>query len=215
MKYFFKIAGLLWFLMVVHEGMAQENDPVHITGVVVSADSLEPLAFTSLTIKNSVKGTVSDSLGYFSIFANELDTIQFSNIGYKKVLFVVPENLPEDQYGLVQVMEKDTVLLSEIEVFAFPGPEDFEQAFLEIELKKTLQDRSLEAQAKLHRNLEQQWARNQFYYDQMRYSKLYNLTGISPPNNFLNPVTWSNFIKDWREGKFKVNEEYLPDFKDQ
>ncbi|MFT4741950.1 MAG: hypothetical protein ACI9XJ_001237, partial [Marivirga sp.] len=49
--------------------------------------------------------------------------------------------------------------------------------------------------------LKEQTKENKAYYDQYRYAKLYDLTGIVPPNNFLNPITWSNFIRDWKENQ--------------
>jgi hypothetical protein len=51
--------------------------------------------------------------------------------------------------------------------------------------------------------LEEQYNQNSPYYDQWRYARLYEMTGIVPPNNFLNPMTWSNFIRDWKKDNKK------------
>ena len=154
---------------------------------------------------------MSDNNGYFSIFANELDTLEFSNVGYRTSTFVVPPNLPKEKYGLVQVMQKDTLILEEITIYSWPAPQDFTQAFLSLETKPDLHTRSFEASRKLQKTLDRQLAKEKFYYDQMRYSRLYELTGEIPPNNFLNPITWSNFIRDWKSGAFKTGNEGIPD----
>lgn len=214
MKYLVKLSCLLFLIHSADTVQAQDDKQVKISGIVVSVDSLEPVSFTTIIIKNTSRGTVTDNSGYFSFLANELDTVEFSNVGFKKATFVVPSNLPEENYGLVQVMEKDTVLLREIEILAFPTAEHFQRAVLEIKPKKNLEDRTIQAQNEIHQALEEEMAQNQFYYDQMRYSKLYNLTGIARPNNYLNPITWSNFIKDWKEGKFKGKGGNLPGFDD-
>lgn len=210
----FIIMGL--FILPLFGAFAQDEESIHISGVVVSADSLQPVSFTTVIIKNTSKGTISDNSGYFSIYADKLDTLVFTNVGFKKTFFVVPKNLPNRKYGLVQVMQKDTVLLGEVEIYAFPREEDFKRAFMEIEVGRNQADRTREMQARLHEDLEEKWRNDRYYYDQMRYSKLYNLSSIAPPNNFLNPITWSNFIRNWREGKYRNTEDhYLPSFREE
>lgn len=193
--------------------MAQKDPAsIRISGVVVDSDSLQAVPFTAITIKNTTRGTVSDNSGYFSIFAYELDTLVFSNVGYSESTFVVPPNLPEETYGLVQVLKQDTLLLDEVVVLPWPDPEAFAAAFLALEPKTTLKTRSFKAQKKIQKALDQQLAREKYYYDQMRYSRLYQITGDVPPNNFLNPITWSNFIRDWREGYYDAEIEEVPEF---
>ena len=209
-----KVSLFLLLALLSTNFLAAQEVPssVKITGIVVAADSLNAIPFTTVTIRNSPTGTASDNSGYFAIFANALDTIVFSNVGYATSTFVVPPNLPEESYGLVHVMHTDTVMLEEIVVFPWPTAEDFGQAFLAMGLKENHQTRSFEAQAKLQQNLDQQLQRERYYYDQMRYNRLYNLTGTIPPNNFLNPITWSNFVRSWRSKAFDIEDEEMLDF---
>ena len=76
-------------------------------------------------------------------------------------------------------------------------------AFHELKLEKNEMDKIFRAKRELNEVLKKQNDKDKFYDDQIRYSKLYNTTGIVPPNNFLNPIKWTNFITDWRNGKFK------------
>lgn len=209
MKHLILILLLVW---ANTNTFAQNNPPsVRISGIIVDADSLDPVTFTSVTIKNTTKGTVSDNSGYFSIFANELDTLLFSNVGYETSQFVVPPNLQQENYGLVHVMNLDTLMLEEVVIVPWPAPEDFEQAFLSLEVQPSLNTRTMQAKKALQKTLDKQLSREKFYYDQMRYNKLYEISGEIPPNNFLNPITWSNFIRDWKSGAFKTDTDYVPE----
>ncbi len=202
---------LILLFVAITEGKTQDNSTtVRISGMVIDADSLNPVSFTSITIKHSTRGTVSDNSGYFSIFAHELDTLEFSNVGYESSRFVVPPNLPTENYGLVHTMTRDTMMLEELVIFSWPSPEDFEQAFLSLDVQPNPSTRSQRSKKNIQRALDQQLAREKFYYDQMRYNKFYQISGEVPPNNFLNPIAWSNFIRDWRNGSYATDEEYLP-----
>ena len=209
MKHVVLFLGLIIFFNSVQ---AQDTSPsVRISGIVINADSLDPVPFTSIRIKNTTRGTVSDNSGYFSIFAYELDTLVFSNVGYSESEFVVPPNLPMEIYGLVHALIPDTLVLGEVVIFPWPSPEDFEEAFLSLEVKPNPTTRAAKAKRGLQKALDTQLAREKFYYDQMRYNRLYNLTGFIRPNNFLNPITWSNFIRDWKSGVYQTDVEEIPD----
>lgn len=196
-----------------HIGVAQDKAAaVQIAGIVIEVDSLSPVPSASITVKHSSRGAISDQHGYFSLIAHELDTLVFSNVGFRPAVFVVPPNLPENNYGLVQVMIRDTLVLEEVVIYPWSTSEDFVATFLSLTPKNNLQARGLKAQQKLQKTLDKQLAKEQFYYDQMRYSRLYELTGAVPPNNFLNPITWSNFIRDWKNGVFKTERSDIPDF---
>ncbi|MDN5205065.1 carboxypeptidase-like regulatory domain-containing protein [Fulvivirgaceae bacterium BMA10] len=202
-KYLFKGLLILILLMVFHENQAQKRNVIKISGVVVDADTVNVVPYVSISVRNSLRGTFSDNSGHFSIFVRELDTLDFSAIGYKKAVFVVPETLKDPYYSLIQLMRREILQLEEVEIIAWPSTEDFVRAFHEIKLPRSQADEIFLAKDNLNDVLRKEYEEDKFYYDQMRYSKLYNTTGIAPPNNFLNPITWTNFIRDWRNGVFK------------
>ncbi|MGI9544399.1 MAG: carboxypeptidase-like regulatory domain-containing protein, partial [Cyclobacteriaceae bacterium] len=179
---------------------AQENQAIQVSGVVLQHDSLQAMPYTSILIKNSEQGTVCDNSGYFSLFISAGDTLQFSNVGYKTAQFILPTVLATQHYSLIQLMERDTILLEQITIEPWPKVEDFMQAFLEAEVEEPQRQNTRRMQRELALLLKGQMELDKAYYDQMRYSKLYHTSGVVPPNNFLNPLTWSKFIKDWREG---------------
>ena len=201
---------LIWLMTIPIATKGQKGQTVQVTGVVLEHDSLQALPFTSIRIMNSKQGTVSDNTGYFSLFIIAGDTLQFSNVGYKTAQFILPEALATEHYSLIQLMQKDTILLDQITIRPWPKMEDFVQAFLESENDEPQRQNTRRMQKDLAILLKGQMELDKAYYAQMRYSKLYHTSGVVPPNNFLNPFTWAKFIKNWREDAFKGKGGYLP-----
>lgn len=187
---------------------AQQNKKlIQFSGVVVNGDSLQPIPFVNIMIKNSYHGTVSDYYGYFSFVAQESDVIEFSALGYKKSTFTIPDSLEESRYSLIQMLNGDTILLSTAIIYPWPTKEQFKQAFINLELPNddmARAQRNLEREAMRQRGeiMSMDGAMNQKYYLQQRNSRLY-YAGQLPPNNLLNPIAWAKFIQAWKNGDFK------------
>lgn len=184
-----------------------DDDLLQFSGVLLTRDSLEPVPFASVMIKDSHRGTISDYYGYFSFVAERGDTIQFSYIGFKDAFFVIPDSLDRKNYSLIQMMDIDTVILQEAVIYPWPTKEQFRQAFLDLRLPED--DKQIAM-----RNLEREELRERMSYmeasgsesfkiaNQMRANQLY-YAGQLPPNNLLNPIAWAKFIKAWKNGDFK------------
>ncbi|UII29167.1 carboxypeptidase-like regulatory domain-containing protein [Fulvivirga maritima] len=195
-------AGLiLGILLMSCVAMAQKTaHSVRVVGMVLDADNRESLPYVNVQIKGTMYGTSTDNSGYFTVFLNPGDTLKFSSIGYNEGVFIMPFELTSDHYSLVQLMRKETVLLNEVVVFPWPSVDSFEEAFLDTKPKKGMADLVHEVRRDMHETLKEN-QKSDYYYDQMRYNRLYELTGQMPPNNFLNPVRWSNFFRDLKEGE--------------
>ncbi|MFQ3214418.1 MAG: hypothetical protein ACJAT1_001523 [Marivirga sp.] len=181
--------------------VAQNNESLHITGVVLDAENLEPIPFTSVLIRDASTGTVADNSGYFSFFAQAGDTITFRSVGYQNRQFIIPRIKAGKTYSMIELMVRENLLLEEVIVYPLPEPSDFAQTLLKKKLSPYQQEQITSFRNDLDTILKEQTKENKAYYDQYRYAKLYDLTGIVPPNNFLNPITWSNFIRDWKENQ--------------
>lgn len=179
---------------------------VQFSGVIVSSDSLQPVAFASIFDKASKRGTVSDYYGYFSFVAGVGDTIVFRSVGYKQSMYFIPDSLPEGRYSIIHMMEKDTILLKEAKVYPWPSQEELADAFMNMDtqmddLAKARQNLSGEnmafAAARLPADgsVTYKWERQQYQ------TRLY-YNGGAPPMNILNPIAWGQFIDYWRKGKF-------------
>ncbi|ELR69082.1 hypothetical protein C900_05471 [Fulvivirga imtechensis AK7] len=175
---------------------------VRVVGVVVDADDHVVVPYVNIAIAGTHYGTSADASGYFSIFINPGDTLMFSSIGFSDAAFVMPFKLEGDEYSLLQLMRKEAVMLNEVVVFPWPSLKNFEKAFLDTKPQRNMSDLVFEVQRDIKRSVDKN-EQYEYYYDQMRYNRLYELHGEIPPNNFLNPIRWSNFIDDVRKGKFK------------
>ena len=193
-----------------------EKKVVQITGAIVEGDSLQAMPFVHVTVKNSHIGTISDYYGFFSLVAQEGDTIQFSSIGYHRNLFILPDSMEDNSYSIIHVMIKDTILLKEFSVYPWPTREQFKFAFMneeipdngEVRAKANLTREALMAAAG---GVPMEGSTTYKYELQNRYTKLYQ--GYGPePNRLLDPIAWSKFIKAWKNGDFskKGNINYLP-----
>ncbi len=183
------------------------TDLIQFSGVVVSSDSLQPIAFTNVIIENSNRGTISDYYGFFSIVAQKKDTIIFSAVGYKKNKFIIPDTLTVNRYSLIQVMSYDTIMLSETVIYPWPTLEQFKQAFMKVEipdddLERAKKNLALSEMKERYMNMPMDGSMNFKNLMDNKTSRLY-YAGQYPPNNLLNPIAWAKFIQAWREGKFK------------
>jgi hypothetical protein len=184
-----------------------KHDLVQFSGIVVEGDSLRPIPYTSIIVKNSNRGTVSDYFGYFSFVAQESDTIEFSAIGFNPAIFIIPDTLTTSKYSLIQVLRMDTINLALAEVYPFPTKEQFKKAFLKLSLPE---DDMVRADRNMARaDVKEQMtgmamdASLNYQYSMQQYqSKLY-YAGQLPPNNLLNPIAWAKFVKAWKNGDFK------------
>ena len=193
----------------VFEASAQtKNDSIlQFSGVLLTRDSLEAVPFANVLIKGTKRGTMSDYFGYYSFVAERGDTIQFSYVGFKDALFVIPDSLNRKNYSLIQMMDVDTVILQEAVIYPWPTKEQFRQAFLDLRLPeddKQRAERNL-ARADMKERMENMQADgSESYKIAMRNhgNQLY-YAGQLPPNNLLNPIAWAKFIKAWKNGDFK------------
>jgi len=188
---------------------AQEEDAnlIQFSGVVVTMDSLSPVPFATIMVKNTSRGTVSDYYGYFSFVAQANDTLIFSSVGFKDSDFVVPDDLEGNRYSLIHSMLQDTVELDEVEIYPWPTPAQFKEAFLALDLPDDdieIMRRNLSADlmAEKAASMPMNGSLNFKFENQQRANQLY-FAGQYRPNNLLNPIAWAQFIQAWKRGDFK------------
>ncbi len=180
---------------------------IQFSGVVVEGDSLKPVPYTSIIVKNSNRGTISDYFGYYSFVAQAADTILFSAIGYNNASFIIPDTLTTNKYSLIQVLQSDTIYLREAVVYPWPTKEQFKQAFLRLELPE-------DDLARAEKNMARSDIRERmngmaadaslnYKYSQQQYQSRLYYAGQYPPNNLLNPIAWAKFVQAWKNGDFK------------
>lgn len=193
-----------------HGESGRGRDVVQLTGVVVTADSLLSVPYTHVSIKGSRRGAIADYHGFFSMVARKGDTIKFSSVGFRPVHFVLPDTLTGRRYSLMQVMQVDTVTLTETVIYPWPTVEQFKRAFVELDIPDDDLERARRnlAMAELReraRHMDMDGAMNYRHYVNQQTNQLY-YAGQMPPDmasTLLNPFAWAEFVKAWREGRFR------------
>lgn len=206
-----KVVFLFLILISFHASAQVSKDKlVQFSGVVLSIDSLTPVPFTSILIRETYRGTISDIYGFYSFVAVEGDTVEFSAIGFKKALYVIPKNLEDSRYSLIQVLHPDTIMLRETIIYPWPTREQFKQAFLaaqipDDDLERAKKNLAHEALRDAAENVADDGSLAYKYSVQQHSSRLYT-AGQYPVNNLLNPIAWLKFIDAWKRGDFKKKE---------
>ena len=195
------------FLFTGSKAMAQDEDLIQFSGVVITADSLNPIPFANVLIENTHRGTMTDYYGYFSFVAQKCDSILFSSVGFLRARFVIPDSLTSNRYSLMQILIRDTVLLKEQVVTPWPSREQFKEAFLALRVPDTDVDRArrnLEAADMIQRmDAAMPSGGETFKSSMQQYQSQLYYAGQTAPISVLNPLAWSEFVKAWKRGDFK------------
>jgi hypothetical protein len=187
------------------------SDLVQFSGVIVTADSLKPIPFSSVMIRNSNRGTISDYYGFFSFVAKMKDTVEFASIGYKRALFIIPDTLTDQRCSMIQILKTDTILLREVVIFPWPTKEQFKEAFIRLhipddDLTKAERNMDPEKLGFLAASLPMDGSMNFRNQMENHTTRLY-YAGQLTPNYLMNPIAWAKFIQMWQNGAFKKKEK--------
>jgi hypothetical protein len=216
-KSLYCLLTLLLPFFIQHTLQAQNQDEnnslVQFSGITITADSLNPVPYTKIVDIRSHRGTTSDINGYFSFVAHKTDTVVFTAIGFKPASFIIPDTITKQRYSLIQLMSADTLTLAAAYIFPWPTLEDFKRAFVETRIpdddleiaRKNLLAADIRMRAEEYPMDASMNYRN---YIDNQTSKLYYYGQVQPYNIF-NPFAWAKFIKAWKDGKFKSQEERL------
>jgi len=206
------LLSLALFLSIAAQAQSIKDQRilVQFSGVVVT-DSLLPVPFTNILVKNTYRGTMSDVFGYFSFVAQEGDTILFSAVGFKRSQYVIPDSLGANKYSMIHVLNRDTVMLNAMSVYPWPSREQFRDAFLNLRLPDDdlqLAMRNLSPAEMMQRmeNLPPDAYQSFQYQMASDNTKLY-YSGGTPPINLFNPIAWAQFLQAWQNGDYKKKKE--------
>lgn len=191
----------------------QDTSLVQFSGMVLdgSNEQLLPVPYANVLVKDQGRGTYSDLKGFFSIVVEKGDVIVFSAIGYKTVEYIIPDELEDNRYSIVQLMTQDTINLPETVIFPWPSREHFKLEFLAMDVTPELQERAARNLAKeslerMRTELRTDGNENADYYLRQQASNNYYI-GQRPPMNIFNAVSWKKFFDAWKNGDFKKKKE--------
>lgn len=196
------------FLLVVHRVPAQQpaDSVLRVTGVVVDQSSAS--AIPHVTIKNTrvPVAILTDSTGYFSVLAAPGDTLLFEAMAYQPDQYIVPESAAGGYFVIIELIEQGAVLLREITVRGrgFPTQQQFEQIFLQID-PGDLPENTGRLKDHIDETVNDETNMQKYILEYGKRQRTYWLSREGPPNDFLNPERWVEFIRDWRDGRFTDN----------
>lgn len=111
-----------------------QNEIIEIyKGEVVDLVSSKPLVNVHIVNLNKAIGTVTNREGKFKINAEATDTIHISIIGFKTKRILADELSLTEEFKTIELIE-DFFQLDEISIYNVPTPEEFPDAFMELEL---------------------------------------------------------------------------------
>lgn len=187
---------------------AQETERlIQFSGIVVTSDSLAAIPFANIFVDRQNRGGVTNYNGFFSFVAERGDTIRFNALGFKNESFIIPTDLKEDKYSVIQLMTRDTIYLSETIIYPWPSREDFKQAFLSYNIpddyyetaRKNLKREQLKEMGEA---MGMDADMNADYQTKQLAQKIY-YAGQYPPMRIFDVFAWKQFIEAWRRGDFK------------
>lgn len=112
MKYF--IAFLLLFTTILTFSQETQTSK-KVTGTIVSNNTLLPLANVNIINVNKVKGTMTNTKGYFEIDVTQSDTLHITSIGFQSIKVRVTSDWIKNGNAKIQLTEK-AIALEEVVV---------------------------------------------------------------------------------------------------
>jgi hypothetical protein len=212
-----KINLTIFFLVIFFtSSTSQKNtnlepgDLVQITGRMLD-ELLRPLPYSHILVLNNYRGAITDREGKFSFVVQVHDSIMFSSLGYKRKILVVPDTLEEPFLTLDIVLDQDTFMIGEVEIYPWKSYEEFKRAFLSLRLPDDDMDRARRNIALIKTQIildETPNARANFNAIlEEQYRQTYT-QGTYPTYQIFNAFAWAEFFKALKRGDFqKYSEE--------
>jgi hypothetical protein len=132
------IFSLTFFLCLfgnkLHSQFVKVSDYVLIAGYVFEEASSESLSYVNIYVKQTRRGTISDTSGFFILKARLNDTIIFSTITHERKTAVVTENLRESADPLIVFLEPRTYQLRSVDIIALRRYEQLKYEVINMKL---------------------------------------------------------------------------------
>jgi hypothetical protein len=212
MKHFIHLLTIALFLFCVAQHAAaqtqvKKDTVVQLYGVVMTADSLQAIPGASVIVEDKGRGTITNNEGVFSIVVLKGDKVRFSVVGFKDKVIDIPDNIPGNQYSMIQLMVTDTAYLPATIIKARPSRSQFERDFINTDIPADQLEIARQNTNEATRRIllatlpadGREAVNAQFRQQAVKYSYM----GQQPPINLLNPVAWADFIQAWKRGDFR------------
>lgn len=111
LKLYMKYFVVLFFLVFTSSIIAQETTSTQkISGTIINENSLFPISNVNIININKVKGTISNSKGYFEIEAAISDTLHITCLGFESLKVRVTNDWVKNKTTKIKLSQKDYAL---------------------------------------------------------------------------------------------------------
>ncbi len=203
MKYL--VIGLLSLFLSI-QVIAQPFNVIQVTGITMTADSLQAVPDVAVMIKGKDMGNYSNYMGVFTLVCYPGDVLEFSKLGYQTVVYKVP-NVSGKYMSMVQLMTQDTFYISETVINPHWSKEDLLYA---IRYEPIPEDNDAVMKRNLHPSILGSLISTMPRYGaeaqaaaQLRQSTQAYYYGQNAPQGIMNPLKWNQFFQAWKRGDFK------------
>ena len=132
MKHLLLISAIIFLCSAT---LHAQNKYFPLKGKVLSSDSLSPIPDVHILSEKSYYGATSDYDGKFSMLIRKNDSLRISSIGFvTKIISVDYDSINTNNFEIT--MERDTIMLQEIDVFPYLDNHRVEEIIRQIPVEK-------------------------------------------------------------------------------
>lgn len=132
-----KLLIVIFIIGLFSQIRAQEQRIPLLKGTIIN-EKAQPISFAHVKVKKSLKGTISNIQGKFTLNVEPLDAVQISCLGYKTKTFFIPIEIP-GEFNYKFILRRDTITLAETIITPWPGTyQKLKEEIKKIELRDTL-----------------------------------------------------------------------------
>ena len=132
MKHLLLISAIIFLCSAT---LHAQNKYFPLKGKVLSSDSLSPIPDVHILSEKSYYGTTSDYDGKFSMLIRNNDSLRISSVGFvTKIISVDYDSINTNNFEIT--MERDTIMLQEIDVFPYLDNHRVEEIIRQIPVEK-------------------------------------------------------------------------------
>jgi len=207
MRYFTFFLISLFILVYNLEG--QDKKLIQLTGKVTD-ELLQPMPFAHILVLDNYRGALTNVYGNFSLVVEESDSVLISAVGYKRKYIVIPENLPSLFMNIEVLLQVDTLVIGEAQIYPWKTYEEFKDAFVNLKLPTDEMEKARKNIALIRTQIimdHEPSARANFQYIMEKQYQETFTQGQFPSYQILNPFAWAKFFKALKRGDFKYDRD--------
>ena len=186
---------------------AQDKKLIQFTGKITD-ELLQPMPFAHVLVLGNYRGAITNVYGNFSLVVEENDSILVSAVGYKRKYMQIPSDLPSQFLNMDIILQVDTLVIAEAQIYPWKTYEEFKDAFVNLKLPTDDMERARRNIALIRTQIimdHEPSARQNFrHIMEQQYQQTF-IQGQFPSYQIFNPFAWAKFFKALKRGDFKYD----------